>query len=127
MILKQTIVNVSDSSSINFIKVFQLYAGFNRKASGVGFYVKGSAKLLKTTSISNLATKVLFKKGAVVRALILRQVYRVSRVDSSVLRFKDNDVVLIKKNNIFFSKHVIGPGVFELQKKKILQSFKKTF
>ncbi len=124
MILKETVVNLSDKSGLSFIKIFHLYQGFKRKHSTIGLYVKGSVKLLKKKKIKKIFTKLAFKKGNIVKSLIVRQAYNINKTDGSAIRFHDNSVITVKKKNSITSKYLIGPGLLELRKKKILLKFK---
>lgn len=129
MILKQTILTVTDKSGLNCIKVFQLYGGFWRKYTRLGFYIKGSCRKIKPKNFKNktIVHKKLFKKGHIIRALITRQAYNLNRLDGCVMRVKDNTSITIKKKKIPLSKYILGPGLIDLRKKKFLSLFKYKF
>jgi len=127
MIQKQTLVNLSDNSGIGLIKTFHLYNGFFRKKSKIGYYSKGSAKLLKKKKNLYLKKNVKksFKKGSVVKFYLVRQSYSFLKKDSSSIKFKDNSSIIMKKKNVLHSQYVSGPVISDLGKKKIMLSFKK--
>ena len=84
MIQKQTWVNICDSSSALWVKVFQLYGGFFRKTTSVGFFIKGSVRVYKPQVIFYKGyTKKKVKKGLIRRSILVRQTYNL-------------------KNNLFF-------------------------
>lgn len=127
MIQKQTLVNLSDNSGISLIKTFHLYNGFHRRRSEIGFYSKGSAKLLRKKKNLYLKKNIkkLFKKGSIVKFYLVRQSYNILKKDSSSVRFRDNSAIVMKKKNILQSQYITGPVTSNLGKKKIMTSFKK--
>ncbi len=129
MILKQTIISVTDKSGLNCIKVFQLYGGFWRKFTKLGFYVKGSCKQIKPKNYKNdnVVRKKFFKKGHIARALLTRQSYNIHRKDGCTLKLKDNTSITIKKKKIPLSKYILGPGLIDLRRKKFLSLFHYKF
>ena len=125
MILKETFLNVADATRVKYIKAFHLYGGFKRSSTSVGYFIKGSVRLLKKKAQNPYLRKKYFKKGNVTRGLVIRQRYLINRVDSSSIKFQDNSLIIFKKKNTFYSRHTIGPVPFELRKKRFIQLFEE--
>lgn len=125
MILKQSWLNLTDSSSILWTKIFHLYSGFYRKITSIGYFVKGSVRVLKPQLFFYKGfTKKKIKKGFIRRSLIIRVVYKKLRIFLPFFTFKTNSSILIKKKNIILSKYLLGPANFFLKNKKIITLFK---
>lgn len=107
MIIKETNLNVADNSGARKVRVFNLYGGSRRNASGVGDVVLCAVK----EAIPN--GKV--KKGDVVKAVIVRTKYPIQRADGSFVRFDDNACVIINNDNAPVGTRVFGPVARELR------------
>jgi len=129
MILKQTIISVTDRSGLDCIKVFHLYGGFYRHSTKIGFFIKGSCKKITPKKYKNrtIVRKKFFKKGHITKAIITRQSYLLTRLDGSSLKVKDNTSITVKKNKLTVSKYIYGPGLIDLRRKKFLLLFNKRF
>lgn len=126
MVLKQTWVNLTDSSLVQWVKVFHLYGGFNRKFSSVGYYIKGSVRILKPIYDYYKGYQIKrINKGKVTRSLIIRQVYKFKKKDYLYIQFRKNSSILVKKKNTFISKYLVGPGISVFRNKRLLTLFKK--
>lgn len=125
MIQRLTWVRLTDSSLAQWLRVFHLYGGFNRRHSSVGFIVKGSIRVVHppTQYYKGYTVKVL-KKGRVSRALLVRQTYVNSALDYATRQFRVNSGVLMKKKNTFMSAHITGPVSRQIRKKRLLTLFK---
>lgn len=124
MINKQTLVNVSDNTNVSWLQTFHLYKGFKRKFSKLGFFIKGSAKVVEPPRIEYKGYKFKFnKKGNICRGLIIRQRYHICRNDGSATYFNNNNIVLIKKKQNVKSKYLIGPTSLLLKRKKFKSLF----
>lgn len=107
MIIKETNLNVADNSGARKVRVFNLYGGSRRNASGVGDVVLCAVK----EAIPN--GKV--KKGDVVKAVIVRTKYPIQRADGSFVRFDDNACVIINNDLAPVGTRVFGPVARELR------------
>lgn len=126
MILKKTWLNVADSTNVQWIQTFHLYKGFFRKKTYIGFFIKGSARIVEPPRIEYKGFKVKFnKKGDICRGLIIRNNYKILRYDGSVNYFNNNSIILIKKKQEIKSKYLFGPVSYLLKRKKFLSLFKK--
>lgn len=125
MILKNTWLNIADNTNVNWLQVFHLYKGFNRRKTGLGFFIKGSARVVEPPRIEYKGFKFKFnKKGDICRSIIIRVKYPTNRLDGSVIYFKHNNAVLIKKKQDLKSKYLFGPISSNLRRKKFKTVFK---
>ena len=113
MIIKETNLNVADNSGARKVRVFNLYGGSRRNASGVGDVVLCAVK----EAIPN--GKV--KKGDVVKAVIVRTKYPIQRADGSFVRFDDNACVIINNDLAPVGTRVFGPVARELREKDYMK------
>lgn len=124
MITKQTLINVADNTNVSWLQTFHLYKGFKRKFSKLGFFIKGSAKVVEPPRIEYKGYKFKFnKKGNICRGLIVRQNYSICKPDGSSTYFKQNNLILIKKKQNVKSKYLIGPSSSLLKRKKFKTLF----
>lgn len=125
MIFKKTWLNVSDNTNIRWFQTFHLYKGFFRKQSKLGFFLKGSARVVEPPRIEYKGFKVKFnKKGDICRGLIIRTKYKIYKNDGTSLKFKENNLIIIKKKYDVKSKYLYGPISIKLKRKKFLTLFK---
>lgn len=83
------------------------------KLQCIGFVRKGNAKYAQigdiiTCSVKSALPRREIKKGAVVKALVVRQKKPFRRKDGSYLRFEENACVLLKSGN----KDIVGNRIF---------------
>jgi ribosomal protein L14 len=91
-------------------------------------YVKSSVRVVDAPRREYRGFKLrLLKKGFIVRALVVRGVYPVKRIDSSSIFFNTNAVIVIKKKNIPRSLHLLGTSIREIQRKRFMYLFNFTF
>ncbi len=126
MIQKKTWLFITDNTNVIWLRIFHLYKGFFRKKSTTGFFVKGSVRIVEPPRIEYKGFKVKFnKKGDICRSLLVRTRYVFLRADSSLIRFKNNSGILIKKKQELKSKYLYGPISKNVRKKKFLLLFDK--
>jgi large subunit ribosomal protein L14 len=98
MIFKQTWLTVSDNTNVRWLQIFHLYKGFYRKSTKIGFFIKGSARVVEPPRVEYKGFKFKFnKKGDICRGLIIRSKYNVFRIDGSSIFFNSNNTILLKK------------------------------
>jgi len=125
MILKQTWLSASDNTNVRWLKTFHLYKGFHRRASTVGFFVKGSARVVEPPRLEYKGFKFKFnKKGDICRMLLIRVARTLRRLDGSSLGFNSNTGILIKKKQNVKSKYLQGPSSYHLKRKKFKSLYK---
>jgi len=125
MILKLTWLSIADNTNVKWLQVFHLYKGFHRKRTGLGFFIKGSARIVEPPRIEYKGFKFKFnKKGDICRSIIVRTKFPTKRLDGSVLYFRFNNALLIRKKQDLKSKYVFGPVSSTINRKKFKSIFK---
>lgn len=125
MILKLTWLSIADNTNVKWLQVFHLYKGFHRKRTGLGFFIKGSARIVEPPRIEYKGFKFKFnKKGDICRAIIVRTKFPTKKLDGSVLYFRYNNALLIRKKQDLKSKYVFGPVSSTINRKKFKSIFK---
>jgi len=74
-----------------------------------------------TAHIREAIPTASIKKGAVVKAVIVRTAYPVRRADGSVLRFDGNACVIIDKDGNPKGTRIFGPVARELREKNFMK------
>jgi len=124
MIFKQSWLSVSDNTNVRWLQVFHLYKGFYRKSTKVGFFIKGTARVVEPPRIEYKGFKVKYnKKGDICRGLIIRNRYNIKKYDGSSIYFSSNNTILLKKKQDVKSKYLYGPVSFSIKRKKFLSLF----
>ena len=113
MIQQETRLKVADNSGARELLVIRVLGGGNRKYAKIGDTVVATVK--KAIPNSNI------KKGKVVKAVIVRSVEGVRRVDGSYIKFTDNAAVLIKDDKSPIGTRVLGPVARELREKDFMK------
>jgi large subunit ribosomal protein L14 len=110
MIQAESLLNVVDNSGARKLLCIKVLGGSKRRYARVGDIITGTVKdAIPTGGVS---------KGEVVQAVIVRTKYPVKRKDGTVVRFDDNGVVIIDKNNQPRGTRVFGPIAMELREKE---------
>lgn len=113
MVQMQTLLDVADNSGAKKLSCIKVLGGTKRKYASLGDVIVVSVK----EAIPN--SKV--KKGDVMRAVIVRTVKEVRRVDGSYIKFDDNSAVLINPQNDPVGTRIFGPVARELRAKKFMK------
>jgi len=114
MIRMQSILEVADNSGARKIACIQPLGGSSiGKTAGVGDIISASVK--------EAVPRGTVKKGAVVRAVIVRTKKETHRKDGSYIRFDSNAAVLINDNNEPIGTRVFGPVARELRDRRFMR------
>jgi large subunit ribosomal protein L14 len=113
MIQKESRCNVADNSGAKEILVIRTLAGSDRRYSGVGDIVVATVK--------DAIPDGTVKKGEVVKAVVVRTVRPLRRSDGSYIRFDDNAVVIINKDNEPRGTRIFGPVARELRDRNFMK------
>ena len=128
MIFKQTWLSVADNTNVRWLQVFHLYKGFNRRSTKIGFFVKGTARVVEPPRIEYKGFKFKYnKKGDICRGLLIRTKYNTRKDDGSSLYFLSNNIVMLKKKQDIKSKYLYGPVPYTIKRKKFLSLFSFVF
>lgn len=124
MIFKKTWLSVADNTNVRWIQIFHLYKGFHRKSSMIGFFVKGSARVVEPPRLEYKGFKFKFnKKGDICRGIIIRAKYVRRKNDGSSISFNNNNTILLKKKQDVKSKYIYGPATSLIKRKKFITLF----
>lgn len=125
MILRLSWLSIADNTNVRWLQVFHLYRGFHRKQSSLGFFVKGSARVVEPPRIEYKGFKFKFsRKGDICRSVIVRTAWPTKSLDGSVLYFRYNNALIIKKKQDLKSKYIFGPVSAAIRRKKFKTLFK---
>lgn len=113
MIQMRTMLKVADNSGARKVACIRVVGSSNKVFAGIGDVIVASIKEAIPDS------KV--KKGEVVRAVVVRTVKSAKRQDGSHIRFDDNSVVLINKDNEPIGTRIFGPVARELRAKRFMK------
>lgn len=113
MIQMQTRLNVADNSGAKKVGVIKVVGASNKTVAGIGDIV--------VVSVKEAIPDSKMKKGTVARAVVVRTVKETRRVDGSYIKFDDNSVVLINKDNEPIGTRIFGPVARELRAKKFMR------
>jgi large subunit ribosomal protein L14 len=114
MIQSETMLNVADNSGAKRCLCIKVLGGSHRRYATVGDKI--------VVAIKDAIPRGKVQKGTVQRAIIIRTKFPVKRADGSIIRFDDNAVVLINKNNFEpIGTRIFGPVARETRRKYDVQ------
>lgn len=126
MLLRLSWLNVADNTNVRWLQVFHLYKGWKRKSTQLGFFVKGSARVVEPPRIEYKGFKFKFsRKGDICRSLIVLTKYKAVKIDGSTLSFTRNSTFLIRKKQDLRSKYIFGPVSSTFRRRRFKTLFKK--
>ncbi|MBN2219299.1 MAG: 50S ribosomal protein L14 [Kosmotogaceae bacterium] len=109
MIQQESYLRVADNSGARMIKVIQVTGGYRKRSGTVGDIV--------VAAVRDVAPNTDFKKGDIVRAVLVRTAKEIRRPDGTYIRFDDNAAVIIDKQNQPRGTRVFGPVAREIRDK----------
>lgn len=113
MIQMRSILGVADNSGAKKVSCIKVIGASNKLFASIGDVIMANVKEAVFDS------KV--KKGEVVRAVVVRTVKETRRHDGSYIRFDENSVVLINKDNEPIGTRIFGPVARELRAKRFMK------
>ena len=113
MIQMRSILDVADNSGARKISVINPIGGSTGRYARLGDLV--------TASVKEAAPDGTVKKGEVVNAVVVRTRQPIRRSDGSYLRFDNNAIVIIDKENNPRGTRIFGPVARELREKKFMK------
>lgn len=117
MIQTGTILNVVDNSGAKKVCCIKVMKGFKQRYAQVGDLIMISIKSLRKKRKSTSKTK----KGQVYKALVLQTKIGVRNHSGSEVRFLENCVTLLSKQEKLIGTRILGPVSFQLRKTKFLR------
>jgi large subunit ribosomal protein L14 len=109
MIQVQTRLKVADNTGAKEVMCIKVLGGSKRRYARLGDII--------VVSVKEAAPRGVVKKKSVQRAVVVRQTKEVGRVDGTYVRFDENAVVIIGKDNVPKGTRVFGPVARELREK----------
>lgn len=113
MIHNESRLKVADNSGAKELLVIRCLGGSNRKTSNIGDVV--------VCSVKEAAPGGSAKKGQVVKAVIVRTKYGISRENGSYIKFDDNAAVIIKDDKTPVGTRIFGPVARELRDRDFMK------
>jgi len=113
MIQMGTMLDVADNSGARRIACIHLRGGSAGQYGGLGDVI--------TASVKEATPDGTIKKGAVVRAVIVRTRRAQRRKDGTYIRFDSNSAVLISETQEPIGTRVFGPVARELREKRFMK------
>ncbi len=113
MIQMQTRLKVADNSGAKEVMYIRAMGGAVGKIAQIGEVFSASVKVAEPNS--------KIKKGAVVKAVVVRTRKEVRRKDGSYIRFSDNAAVIIDNQGEPVGTRVFGPVARELREKRFMK------
>ncbi len=113
MIQQETRLNVADNTGAKQLLCIRVMGGSTRRYANVGDVIIASVK--------DATPGGVVKKGDVVKAVVVRTVKSIRRVDGSYIRFDDNAAVIIKEDKNPRGTRIFGPVARELREKQYMK------
>ncbi len=112
MLQMESKVAIADNTGARSAKMIGVI-GKRSKSAGVGDIITAHVReAIPTASV---------KKGAVIKAVVVRTAAPIRRPDGSVLRFDSNAIVIIDKDNNPKGTRIFGPVARELREKQFMK------
>lgn len=113
MIQQETNLDVADNSGAKRVQCIKVLGGSKRRVASVGDII--------VVSVKDAIPNGKVKKGDVVKAVIVRTVADVKRLDGSAIRFDKNAAVLVNNQGEPIGTRIFGPVTRELRSKKFMK------
>lgn len=113
MIQIRSILTVADNSGAKRASCIKVIGASNKMFAAVGDVI--------VVNIKESIPDAKVKKGEVARAVVVRTVKPIKRADGSYIRFDDNSIVIITKDNEPVGTRIFGPVARELRAKKFMK------
>jgi large subunit ribosomal protein L14 len=110
MIQMQTNLEVADNSGARRVQCIKVIGGSKRRYARIGDTI--------VVSVKEAIPRGRVKKGAVMKAVVVRTAKGVRRPDGSIIRFDGNAAVLINNSGEPIGTRIFGPVTRELRSKK---------
>lgn len=115
MIQQGTRLTVADNSGAKAAECIKVLGGTRRRYAGLGDVI--------VIAIKSSDPRGQVKKGEVAKAVVVRQKKAYRRKDGSYIRFDDNAVVIVDKDNITpKGSRIFGPIARELRDKGFMKA-----
>ncbi len=113
MIQQETRCAVADNSGAKEVLCIRVLGGSGKRYARIGDKI--------VVSIKSAIPGGTVKKGAVVKAVVVRTSKEARRNDGSYIRFDDNAVVLLNNAGEMIGTRIFGPVARELREKQFMK------
>ena len=113
MVQQETRLKVADNSGAKELLCIRVLGGSTRRYAGVGDIIVATVK--------DATPGGVVKKGDVVKAVVVRTVHSISRIDGSYIKFDENAAVIIKDDKNPRGTRIFGPVARELREKQFMK------
>jgi large subunit ribosomal protein L14 len=113
MLQMESEIPVADNTGARMAEMIGVLGKKNKRTAGVGDII--------TAHVRESTPTAAVKKGDVVRAVVVRTAAPIKRTDGSVLRFDNNAIVIIDKDNNPKGSRIFGPVARELRDKNFMK------
>ncbi|OGO77841.1 MAG: 50S ribosomal protein L14 [Clostridiales bacterium GWB2_37_7] len=113
MIQQESRLSVADNSGAKELLCIRVLGGSTRRYANIGDIIVASVK--------DATPGGVVKKGDVVKAVVVRSVKGLRRVDGSYIKFDDNAAVIIKDDKQPKGTRIFGPVARELREKEFMK------
>jgi len=113
MIQVQSVLDVADNSGARKVFCIKVLGGSKRRYANIGDVI--------VVSIRDALPNSKVKKGAVMKAVVVRSRKGLRRSDGSLIRFDNNSAVLIDAQKQPIGTRIFGPVARELRAKQFLK------
>ena len=113
MIQSETNLDVADNSGAKLLCCIKVLGGSKRRYASVGDII--------VVSVKDAMPHSKVKKGAVMKAVVVRTKKEVGRPDGSYIRFDSNSAVLLNNANEPLGTRIFGPVARELRLKNFMK------
>lgn len=113
MIQQETRLRVADNTGARELLCIRVLGGSGRRYAGIGDVIVGTVK--EATPGGS------FKKGDVVRAVVVRTRKEKRRPDGTYIRFDENACVIIDQNQQPRGTRIFGPVARELRDRRFMR------
>ena len=113
MIQQETRLKVADNTGAKELLCIRVLGGSGRRYANIGDVI--------VCSVKKAAPGGVVKKGAVVKAVVVRSAHGLRRADGSTIRFDENAAVIIKEDGTPTGTRIFGPVARELRENDYLK------
>ncbi len=113
MVQQETRLKVADNTGAKELLCIRVLGGSTRRYASVGDVIVASVK--------DATPGGVVKKGDVVKAVVVRTVKSIRRVDGSYIRFDENAAVIIRDDKNPRGTRIFGPVARELREKQYMK------
>ncbi len=113
MIQSETNLDVADNSGAKLVCCIKVLGGSKRRYASVGDII--------VVSVKDAMPHSKVKKGAVMKAVVVRTRKEVGRPDGSFIKFDSNSAVLLNNANEPLGTRIFGPVARELRLKNFMK------